>query len=94
MRIYFCQKKALEKDLTIRILIAKVEELSKRVRKLERENAMLRQQNILLKSEVAGLKSRLASDSHNSNKPPSSNGYKKQPIRPGLPKDKNRSLGG
>lgn len=94
MRGYFCQKKALDKDLTIRILIAKVEELDKRVRELERENTILRQENMMLKSEVSGLRSRLGSDSHNSNKPPSSDGYKKQPVKPGLPKDKSSSRGG
>jgi transposase len=87
-------KKVLVKDLTIRILIEKVEELSRRVRELEEENKILRQENSILKSEVADLKARLESNSHNSNKPPSSDGYKKQTAKPGLPKDKSRSQGG
>ena len=82
------------KDLTIRILIEKVEELSRRVRELEEENKILRQENIMLKSEVAELRARLESNSHNSNKPPSSDGYKKQSVKSGLPKDKISSQGG
>ena len=65
-------KKVLVKDLTIRILIEKVEELSRRVRELEEENKILRQGNSMLKSEVADLRARLESNSRNSNKPPSS----------------------
>jgi len=87
-------KKVLVKDLTIRILIEKVEELSRRVRELEEENKILRQENIMLKSEVAELRARLESNSHNSNKPPSSDGYKKQSVKSGLPKDKISSQGG
>ena len=87
-------KKVLVKDLTIRILIEKVEELSRRVRELEEENKILRHENSILKSEVADLRSRLESNSHNSNKPPSSDGYKKQTVKPGLPKDKSSSQGG
>jgi len=84
----------LVKDLTIRIFIEKVEELSRRVRELEEENKILRQENIMLKSEVAELRARLESNSHNSNKPPSSDGYKKQSVKSGLPKDKISSQGG
>lgn len=82
------------KDLTIRILIEKVEELSRRVRELEEENKILRNENSILKSEVADLRARLESNSHNSNKPPSSDGYKKQTIKPALPKDKGSIQGG
>lgn len=46
----FLTKKVLVKDLTIRILIEKVEELSRRVRELEEENKILRQENSILKS--------------------------------------------
>jgi len=34
------------------------------------------------------------STSRNSNKPPSGDGYKKQTVKPGLPKDKSSSRGG
>jgi len=91
-------KKVLVKDLTIRILIEKVEELTKRIEKLEKENKILRHENEMLRAENSGLKveiadlrARLESNSHNSNKPPSSDGYKKQTVKPGLPKDKSSS---
>jgi len=94
-------KKVLAKDLTIRILIEKVEELTKRVEELEKENKILRQENVILKAENAELKAevsdlrvRLESNSCNSNKPPSSDGYKKQTVKPALPKDKGSSQGG
>jgi transposase len=87
-------KKVLVKDLTIRILIEKVEELSRRVRELEEENKILRHENSILKGEVADLRARLDSNSRNSNKPPSSDGYKKQTVKPAFPKGKGISQGG
>ncbi|MBW6500252.1 MAG: transposase [Bacteroidales bacterium] len=94
-------KKVLVKDLTIRVLIKRVEELDRRVDDLEKENKILRHENAILKADNAGLKAevsdlraRLESNSHNSNKPPSSDGYKKQTIKPGLPKGKGSSQGG
>lgn len=89
------------KDLTIRVLIKKVEELTMRLEKLEKENKILRHENVMLKAantelkgEVADLRARLESNSHNSNKPPSSDGYKKQPVKPALPKGKGSNQGG
>jgi len=94
-------KKVLVKDLTIRVLIKKVEELTRRVDELEKENKILRHENAILKAEnaelkaeVSDLRARLDSNSHNSNKPPSSDGYKKQTIKPALPKDKGSNQGG
>jgi len=98
----------LVKDISIQILIRKLEELTKRVSQLEKENTALRDENILLKventrlkeeivalkTENADLKARLNSDSHNSNKPPSSDGYKKKTIKPAFPKGKNSRQGG
>jgi len=55
---------------------------------------MLKAANTELKVEVADLRARLDSNSHNSNKPPSSDGYKKQTVKPALPKGKGRSQGG
>jgi predicted RNase H-like nuclease (RuvC/YqgF family) len=76
-------KKVLVKNLTIRVLIKNVEELTRRLEKLEKENKILRHENVMLtaanaelKIEVADLMARLDSNSHNSNKPPSSDGYK------------------
>ena len=89
------------KDLNIRVLIQKVEELTRRVNELEKENkilyhenAILKAENVELKVEVSDLRTRLDSNSHNSNKPPSSDGYKKQTIKPALPKGKGSNQGG
>ncbi|MBI4738192.1 IS66 family transposase [Candidatus Woesearchaeota archaeon] len=47
------------------------------IEKLLEENSLLREENRALKEEIKDLKSRLNMDSHNSNKPPSSDGFKK-----------------
>ena len=47
-----------------------------------------------LEAENAELRRRLGMDSTNSDKPPSSDGYKKKPITPGIPKEKGRRNGG
>lgn len=104
----FLKKKVLAKDITIQIFIRRLEELNKRVRQLEKENKSLRHENSLLKNEItevkdeivllktenAELKARLNSDSHNSNKPPSSDGYKKRIVKPAFQKGKNSNQGG
>lgn len=91
----------MDRDITIQILFRQLEELNKRVSWLEKENKALRDENTilktentLLKAENAELKARLNSDSHNSNKPPSSDGYKKRSIKPAFPINKNRKQGG
>lgn len=61
-------------------LKALVEQLQEKIDRLENENAELRR--------------RLGLNSGNSDKPPSSEGYRKRTVRPGLPKDGNRSKGG
>lgn len=84
----------MDKDKAIQVLIKKVEELTQRVRQLEifeEKNKILRQENALLKAEIIELKARLNSNSHNSNKPPSSDGYKKKPA---FPKHKCSNQGG
>ena len=48
-------------------------------------------ENAALKAQIADLEARLQSDSHNSHKPPSSDGYRK---RPALPKPRGRKKGG
>jgi len=96
------------KDLALQILIKKVEELTNRLEKLEKdnkilchENAMLKSDNAVLKSdnaifkaEIEELKTRLDSNSHNSHKPPSSDGYKKETVKPAFPKSKGCKKGG
>jgi len=84
----------LVKDLTIQILINKVEELTLRVEKSEKENKILRHENVLLKEEIAELRARIDSNSQNSNKPPSSDGYKKKTVKPALPNNKGGRQGG
>ena len=64
----------------IESLKALVKQLLEKIAKLEAENAELRR--------------RLGLDSHNSHKPPSSDGYKKKTTQPGLPKDKKGKNGG
>jgi len=94
-------KKVLVKDLTIQVLIIKVEELAERLEKSEKENELLRHENTVLKAEnammktqVAELRAHLDSNSRNSSKPPSSDGYKKKSIKPAFPKGKGSSHGG
>ena len=47
-----------------------------------------------LEAENAELRRRLGLDSSNSDKPPSSDGHKKPPVKPALPKEKNGAKGG
>jgi transposase len=62
-------------------LLAEVESLKARVNELEAENAQLR--------------TRLAQNSTNSHKPPASDGYAKKPrIKPALPKQPGKKVGG
>lgn len=91
----------MDRDITIQILFRQLEDLNKRVSWLEKENKILRDENTflktgntLLKVENAELKARLNNDSHNSNKPPSSDGYKKRSIKPAFPTSKNSNQGG
>ena len=73
-------------------------ELRKRIDRLEPfegenkdlrpENRALKTENTELKSKVAELEARINSNSRNSSKPPSSDGYKKKPAFPGTKKGK------
>ena len=91
----------MDRDKTIQILMRQLEELNRRIIWLEKgnkalrsENALLKTENALLKAENVELKARLNSDSHNSNKPPSSDGYKMRSFRPAFSKSKHSSHGG
>src|SRR5258708_33257919 len=50
-----------------------------RIAELEAENATLRERVELLAAQVEELQTRLAEDSHNSGKPPSSDGLRRKP---------------
>jgi transposase len=54
----------------------------------------LLEKNRHLETENAELRRRLGKDSSNSDKPPSSKGYKKKRVKPDLPKDTKGSQGG
>jgi transposase len=54
----------------------------------------LLEENERLKAENAELRRRLGLDSTNSHKPPSSDGYQKKTVKPGLPKEGKRANGG
>src|SRR5690242_18253427 len=56
-----------------------------RITHLEAENAALREQVRHLQARLAELEGRLAQDSHNSSKPPSSDGLARQRTRPKPP---------
>jgi transposase len=59
--------------------------------KLRHENAELKAQNSALLQEIADLKARLTTNSNNSHKPPSSDGYAKKPA---FPRPKGGKRGG
>ncbi|MFZ1497853.1 MAG: IS66 family transposase [Saprospiraceae bacterium] len=77
-----------EEILTLKTLVSS---LLERVSQLEAENAQLRLENIALKNENLELKARLAKNSTNSHKPPSSEGYSKKPA---FPKVTTNKVGG
>jgi transposase len=80
---------SLEQEiLTLKTLVSS---LLERVSQLEAENAELRLGNITLQNENLELKARLAKNSTNSHKPPSSEGYGKKPA---FPKVSSSKVGG
>jgi len=81
----------LEIPETILELKGFVRILFDKVQILETENASLKIENVALKEEIAQLKASLNLDSHNSSKPPSSDGLKKKPA---FPREKNGKQGG
>lgn len=82
-------KNTLDKDRVIQELIDKVDLLSAHIVEVEAENKAIKERligleiiNEIIRQENAELKARLNSNSKNSSKPPSSDGYKKKPAFP------------
>jgi len=76
----------------VRVLYDKISVLEARIAELETEKVVLLEtENATLKTEIVELKARLGLDSHNSSKPPSTDGLRKKPA---FPREKNRKQGG
>ncbi len=71
-----------------------ISDLQKRLTDLEAEISRLRAEVARLQAENAELRRRLALNSQNSHKPPSSDGYRKKRVQPAMPKGEKRSVGG
>jgi len=73
-----------------------IESLKALIKRLWEENERLKAENADCFATLAMtlLRRRLGLDSSNSHKPPSSDGLKKKPIKPALPKEEGQSNGG
>lgn len=69
-------------------------DLEKQLEVLLERIAALEAENLRLRAENEELRRRLGLTSQNSHKPPSSDGYGKKSVRPGLPKSGQKALGG
>lgn len=74
----------MDTTLFIQELFLKIDQLTSRVEQLEKENQQLRQDVLELRVENTELKARLNTNSKNSSKPPSQDGYSKKPAMPKL----------
>jgi transposase len=76
-------------------LLERIAALEAELLQLRKEVARLEEEKARLETENAELRRRLAKDSHNSHKPPSSDGYRKKPRRTSaMPKGPKRKRGG
>ena len=80
------------RELTKRI--DRLEPLAEENKDLRQENSALKTENADLKAEVAALKAQINSNSRNSSKPPSSDGYQKKPAFPRKKKGETGRSGG
>lgn len=78
----------MDKDFLISELLKRISILELGFAQLKKENTRLREENAQLTSRILELESRLSSNSNNSSKPPSSDGYKKKPAFPKKAKGK------
>jgi transposase len=78
------------KDLVYELL-SRVEQLESENGSLRAENTQLKSENAALRAENARLRAQLDKNSKNSHKPPSSDGYRKQPA---LPQTRGKKTGG
>ena len=79
----------LNKDKLISDLQERLLNLEKAFVLLRQENIRLKDENKILKYRVSELKARCKSNSSNSSRPPSSDGYQKKPAFPRKSKGKN-----
>ena len=78
----------VDKDFLISELLKRISILELGFTQLKKDNNRLREENAQLTSRILELESRLSSNSNNSSKPPSSDGYKKKPAFPKKAKGK------
>ena len=83
------QMEQKSRELTLRV--QRLESYEEDNKNLRQENSELKDENADLKAKIAELKARQNSNSNNSSKPPSSDGYRKKPA---LPKKKGGKQGG
>lgn len=71
-----------------------ITELKALIASLQKLVVTLQAENTALKATIAQLQAKLAQNSGNSHKPPASDGFAKQSIRPALPKESTKKIGG